>query len=103
MNDTEALAALSSISSATRLRILKMLVAAGPDGLGAGDIATQVGATPSRASFHLSNMAEAGLVAFERSARHVTYRVDFETVGGLVRYLVEDCCKNAPSVRRCCS
>lgn len=102
MNEADALAALSSISSKMRLRILKRLVEAGSNGLTAGDIADAVGATPSRTSFHLSNMSEAGLVTSSRQARQITYRIDFATVGALMRYLLEDCCKNNATVRACC-
>ena len=103
MNETGALAAFASISSATRLRILKRLVEAGSDGLTAGEIAEAAGATPSRTSFHLSNMSDAGLVTSTRQARQITYRVDFAAVGALMRYLLEDCCKNNPTVRACCT
>ncbi|MBO6509100.1 MAG: winged helix-turn-helix transcriptional regulator [Roseibium sp.] len=102
MYESEALAAFSSISSATRLRILKGLVAAGPEGMTAGEIAERVDATPSRASFHLSNMADAGLVVATRQSRQISYRVDFNTMGALVRYLMEDCCQNNEIVRGCC-
>jgi DNA-binding transcriptional ArsR family regulator len=102
MTEADALAALSAISSKTRLRILKKLVAAGPDGLTAGEIAADVGATPSRASFHLSNLAEAGLVSSSRQSRQITYRVDFAAMGGLIRFLLEDCCNNNATVRACC-
>lgn len=103
MNESDALAAFSSLSSATRLRILKGLVVAGPEGLSAGEIAELVDATPSRASFHLSNMADAGLVISNRQSRQITYRVDFETMGALTRYLLEDCCQNNEVVRNCCN
>jgi len=102
MNETDALAAFASISSATRLRILKRLVEAGSAGLSAGEIAETVGATPSRTSFHLSNMSDAGLVTSKRHARQITYRIDFATVGALMRYLLEDCCNNNATVRACC-
>ena len=102
MNETDALAAFASISSAMRLRILKGLVEAGNDGLSAGEIAESVGATPSKTSFHLSNMSDAGLVTSKRHARQITYRIDFATVGALMRYLLEDCCNNNATVRACC-
>lgn len=102
MTEVEALTAFSSLSSATRLRILKRLVVAGPDGLPAGEIAEAVGATPSRTSFHLSNMAEAGLVIASRQSRQISYRVDFAAIGTLVRYLMQDCCNNNQVVRSCC-
>ncbi|WP_428644242.1 ArsR/SmtB family transcription factor [Roseibium sp.] len=102
MTEDDALTAFSAISSQTRLRILKSLVNAGPEGLVAGDVAEAVGATPSRASFHLSNLAEAGLITAHRQSRQITYRVDFTAIGALVRYLLEDCCGNNETVRACC-
>lgn len=70
--------------------------------MNAGDIAEAIGATPSRASFHLANMADAGLVASSRQSRQISYRVDFEAICTLVRYLLEDCCTNNATVRACC-
>ena len=102
MNEANALSALSAISSETRLRIFKKLVAAGSEGLSAGEIAAQIGATPSRASFHLSNLAEAGLLKSTRQSRQVTYHADFVAMGSLIRYLLEDCCGNNETVLNCC-
>lgn len=102
MNEDEALASLAAISNPARLRMLRALVAAGPSGLTAGGLAEEIGATPSRASFHLSNLSAAGLVTFERSAQRITYRVDFDAMGGLIRYLIDDCCGRDATVVACC-
>ncbi len=102
MDEDSALAALSAISSATRLRILKTLVSAGETGMTAGEIGEKVDAAPSRASFHLSTLSDAGLVTSNRQSRQIIYCVDFKAMGGLVRYLLEDCCDNNPTVRACC-
>lgn len=102
MDETATLAAFASLSNATRLRILKELATAGPDGRNAGDLAISVGASPSRASFHLSNLAAAGLVTSSQTARQVTYRADFEAIGAMIKYFMEDCCSQNPTVRACC-
>lgn len=102
MNEKNALSVFSVLSNATRLRILKALVAAGREGLLAGEIAIAVDATPSRASFHLSAMAEAGLVSSERQSRKISYRANYERIGDLVIYLLQDCCQNDPAVLSCC-
>jgi len=103
MEEKLALATFSALSNATRLKILKCLVAAGGTGLSAGEIATSVGATPSRASFHLSAMSDTGLIASQRQSRQITYKVDFAAMGALVQFLLEDCCQNNAVVRSCCS
>ena len=102
MNEATAREAFASMSNKTRLKILKCLVGAGRAGMTAGDIAAQVGASPSRTSFHLSNMSAAGLVDAHRQARQIIYAVRFDTIGALVRFLLEDCCRNDPSLRACC-
>ena len=102
MQEPQALAAFAVLSNATRLRILKALVATGPEGLPAGDIAVAVEASPSRASFHLSAMASAGLVTATRNARQIAYAVDYTQIGALIRYLMEDCCQNNTTLRDCC-
>lgn len=102
MNEGQAVAALSAIANPTRLRMLRMLVLAGPEGLAAGDIAAAACATPSRASFHLNALCEAGLAQANRSARNRVYRVDFDAVGALVRFLVADCCQGDARVVACC-
>lgn len=102
MDETGTLAAFASLSNATRLRILRELVTAGPDGIRAGDLADAIGASPSRASFHLSNMSNAGLITSSQSAREVTYRADFEAIGAMIRYFMDDCCARNETVRACC-
>lgn len=103
MEEKDALAALSALSNETRLRILRRLVMAGEAGLTAGEIATAVEASPSRASFHLSHMADAGLVASTRAARQVTYRAGMATMNALIRYLWEDCCQGQETLQTCCT
>lgn len=102
MNESDALSAFAALSNESRLRVVKFLVEAGPDGLSAGDIAAKLGATPSRASFHLATLSEAGLVRSQKESRSVRYTVRFDAMGGLVRYLLEDCCGGNATVRACC-
>ena len=46
-------------------------------------------------SFHLKELAAAGLVSVERSSRHIIYRADFERVDGVLKYLTDNCCEGA--------
>ncbi|MEM8590935.1 MAG: metalloregulator ArsR/SmtB family transcription factor [Pseudomonadota bacterium] len=101
LTEDNAVSALAAMANPTRLAMLRALVKAGPDGLPATQLAQAVGASPSRASFHLANMAEAGLLTSERAARQITYRVDFAALGGLIRYIIEDCCASHPTLRGC--
>jgi DNA-binding transcriptional ArsR family regulator len=102
MEEERALAAFAALSNPTRLKMIRLLVAAGPSGASAGDVAEGAGASPSRASFHLSALADAGLVTVDRQARTMIYKVSFEGLGALVAFLMEDCCGNDPQVIACC-
>ena len=71
MDESQALLAFGALSQDTRLRLLRHLVRAGPDGIAAGDLADAVGVSPSNVSFHLKEMERAGLVAARREARSI--------------------------------
>lgn len=102
MNEPDALKAFAALSNESRLRLIKVLVEAGAAGLSAGEVAERIDAAPSRASFHLTALSEAGLVRSERESRSVRYFVRFDAMGALVQYLLEDCCGGNSLVRECC-
>jgi ArsR family transcriptional regulator len=98
VEERQALAAFGALSQETRLRLLKLLVVAGPDGIAAGSLAEQVGVSPSNVSFHLKEMERAGLVTQRRDARSIVYSAEFDTLSGLIRFLMEDCCSGRPDI-----
>ncbi|MEM8789716.1 MAG: metalloregulator ArsR/SmtB family transcription factor [Pseudomonadota bacterium] len=102
MDESQAIAAFAALAEPTRLRILRFLVIEGPAGASAGEIGAAVGAASSRASFHLSALSGAGLIVAMRQSRRMVYRVEFDAVGKLVAYLVEDCCRGDARLRACC-
>ncbi|MGB1311473.1 MAG: ArsR/SmtB family transcription factor [Leucothrix sp.] len=102
MNESQVVDALSALSNEVRLKILKHLVAAGPEGDSAGLIGEAVSAAPSKVSFHISAMERAQLVTSERVSRKIIYRANFEQLGGMLNYLLTDCCKSDPVIMSCC-
>lgn len=103
MKETQALDALGALSQETRLRIVRYLVTCGPDGSSVGQIGSAVEAVSSRLSFHLSALENSGLVTSERISRNIIYRADYEKIGGLIQFLLQDCCGNNPEVLACCA
>ncbi|MEM7719449.1 MAG: metalloregulator ArsR/SmtB family transcription factor [Pseudomonadota bacterium] len=95
MNEEMALAAFGALSNRSRLAVVRALVKAGPNGLKAGEIAEALGSSPSQASFHLSTLAESGLIVSQRNAKHIIYRVNFAVFQSVARFLLEDCCRGA--------
>ena len=102
MIDDEAASLFLALSNSDRLRIIRALVVAGPDGLNAGDIARKVGASASRASFHLTSLSDVGIVRRQRQSRSLRYTVDFSRIGALVTFLMQDCCNGSTDLRSCC-
>jgi len=92
MEATEAIDALAALAHETRLDIFRMLVRAGPAGLAAGAIAERLDVPAPTLSFHLSNLAAAGLALSRREGRSILYSADFSRMRALVDYLLEDCC-----------
>ena len=98
MDEKRALRAFSALSDGTRLRVVRALVVAGPEGSAAGTIAQNVGASPSRMSFHLAALAEAGLVTSRREAKSIIYSADFDALSGIIQFLMRDCCGGRPEI-----
>ncbi|BCP54244.1 transcriptional regulator [Kaistia sp. 32K] len=98
MNETQALDAFAALSQATRLQMVRILVQAGPAGLPAGSVGEAVGVSSSGASFHLAHLERAGLIQSRREHRSIIYSARFQTLAGLVEFLMRDCCQGHPEV-----
>lgn len=98
MQEKHALEAFAALSQETRLRIVRLLVTAGPDGLSAGAIGEAMGASSSRTSFHLSHLKKSGLVESRRDGRSIIYCAALEQLSHLVAFLMRDCCQGHPEI-----
>jgi len=98
MDQRQALIAFGALSQETRLHIIRMLVVAGPDGMAAGTIGEKAQVAPSNISFHLKELERSGLIAQQRESRSIIYTANYEALGGLVRFLMEDCCSGHPEI-----
>ncbi len=90
--EDRAINSLAALAQRQRLRAFRMLVVAGPQGMTAGDIAAELELSPSALSFHLKELAHAGLIEAEQQGRNMLYRARFDTMNGLLDYLTEHCC-----------
>lgn len=98
MDKKTALAGLAALGQESRLDIFRLLVATGPEGLPAGEIAARLGLLPNTLSNHLSVLDHAGLVRGTRNGRSIRYRAEAEAIRALIGFLMQDCCGGRPEL-----
>lgn len=98
MESTTAIKRLSALAQESRLAVFRLLVRAGREGISAGEIARTLEITPNTLSAQLNVLANAGLVTSRREGRSIIYAADYDRMGELLVYLMEDCCQGRPEV-----
>ena len=84
--------ALAALAHDSRLKVFRLLVEAGPEGLAAGAIGEKLDLPPATLSFHLAHLSRTGLVRGRQEGRFVIYSADFQSMNALVGFLTENCC-----------
>ncbi len=107
MKQNDAIKSLSAMAHDGRLKLLRKLIQAGPDGLLAGDLARFAGIGATTASAQLLVLTNADLIYSERSGREVRYFAAYDQMRGLLSFLMMDCCGNRseicePVAKACC-
>ncbi|MGA0571240.1 ArsR/SmtB family transcription factor [Variovorax sp. VNK109] len=93
MNESDVVRSLAALAQELRLRVFRALIVAGQEGLTPGAISEQLRVASNTLSFHLKELAHAGLVSQERHGRNLVYRASFQTMNELLAYLTENCCE----------
>lgn len=96
MNADAIIPALSALAQEHRLAAFRLLVQAGEGGIAAGALADRLDVAPSSMSFHLAQLANAGLVNQRRDGRSIIYAADYAAMNSLMDYLTDNCCGGAP-------
>lgn len=93
MQETDVIAGLAALAQETRLRLFRLLIETGTEGMTPTSITEKLGLAPSAISFHLKELLHANLVTVERQGRHLIYRADLNTMNQLLAYLTTNCCQ----------
>ena len=101
MKTPQAVKALAALAQDTRLAIYRILVQQGPEGLSAGTIAERLDLPGATLSFHLKELANAGMVEARQDGRFVFYSANYEQMNGLLGYLTENCCQGERCAAEC--
>lgn len=85
---------LVALGHETRLSVFRELMAHGPDGTSAGQLAAVLRVPPNALSFHLNRLKQADLVTSQRVGQQRVYRARLDVMRALVGYLDDTCCRD---------
>lgn len=89
----------SAMGTEARLRIVRLLLSAHPDGMVVGDIGADLGVAPSTLSHHLEKLKNEDLVRVRREGTYLWYSANTETLQELLGFLYAECCTRNNAVR----
>lgn len=92
MNEEKLAKCLAQLGNITRLRIFKLLVRAGKEGLSVGKVQEQLNVPGSTLSHHITKLMQVDLVTQEREGRVLHCTANFELLENLVCDLKDQCC-----------
>jgi DNA-binding transcriptional ArsR family regulator len=98
---------LAAMGTVPRLNIVRLLLAAHPQGLVVGQVAAELGMANSTLSHHLDKLKNEGLVNVQREGTYLRCTADAASLEDLLGFLYAECCTRNKAVqpRRvvCCS
>jgi ArsR family transcriptional regulator, arsenate/arsenite/antimonite-responsive transcriptional repressor len=83
---------LAAMGTEPRLQVVRLLLAAHPKGLIAGDIGTELGIPASTLSHHLDRLKREGLVTVAREGTFLRYSANTTALSALLEFLFAECC-----------
>lgn len=90
---------LAALGTEVRLRILRLLLSAHPNGVVAGDIQSQLGVPASTLSHHLERLKAEGLVTVQRESTFLRYAANTAALQELLGFLFAECCSRSSAVQ----
>ena len=82
-----------------RLRIMRLLLAAHPDGLVVGDIQSELDIPSSTLSHHLEKLKNEELVTVRRDGTYLYYGANTEALQELLSFLYSECCTRNKAIK----
>jgi DNA-binding transcriptional ArsR family regulator len=87
------------MGSGPRLRIMRVLLSAYPDGLVVGDIGGELGIPASTLSHHLEKLKNEGLVKVRREGTYLWYLANTDALRELLGFLYAECCTRNKAIK----
>lgn len=106
-----AVTALAALAQETRLSVYRLLIETGSGGVAAGRISETLKVPGATLSFHLKELARAGLISSRQERQFIYYAADYQSMADLMSFLTQNCCQGMPqecltvvetALGRCC-
>lgn len=88
----EIAAAFAALGQPSRLRIVRLLLSAYPQGLPAGEIQKELDVSAPTLSHHLDKLRQVGIVTAQKDRQWIWYSVQSGALKYLMDFLFEECC-----------
>lgn len=92
MNDEQLAKCLAELGNITRLKIFKLLVQAGREGLPVGVVQEKLNVPGSTLSHHITKLVSANLIMQKREGRILHCIANYEVLNTVVDELKDQCC-----------
>src|SRR5262252_10871108 len=83
---------LSAMGTEPRLRIVRLLLSAHPEGMVVGEVGEELGIPSSTLSHHLEKLKNEGLVRVRREGTFLWYSANNDALQELLGFLYAECC-----------
>jgi DNA-binding transcriptional ArsR family regulator len=89
----------AAMGTEPRLRILRLLLSAHPEGMVVGDVQAELDIPNSTLSHHLEKLKNEGLVNVRREGTFLRYTANAEALQELLQFLYAECCTRNKAVK----
>jgi len=89
----------AALGTEARLRILRLLLTAHPEGLVVGEIQDELDIPSSTLSHHLDKLRNEDLVRVQREGTFLRYTANTEALQELLQFLYAECCTRSKAVK----
>ena len=89
---------LAAMGAEARLRVVRLLLAAHPKGLPAGEISAELDITASTLSHHLDRLKRENVIGVRREGTFLWYTANTDALERLLKFLFAECCTRTSAI-----
>jgi ArsR family transcriptional regulator len=89
----------AALGTEPRLRILRLLLSAHPEGMNVGEIQAELGIPNSTLSHHLDKLKSEDLAIVQREGTYLRYLANTDALSQLLAFLYAECCTRNKAIK----